>query len=444
MSQRHLSSGPGVPRLLLLGALAGILVGCGGPPEDFSVDRDSQGSFPGEGEWPGWPQWGGPNRNFQVEVEGLAESWPVDGPPLIWSRELGEGYSAIVAAGGALFTMFRDGDADVVVALRTDDGSVIWEHSYDAPTSEESQTQFGEGPNATPLVVGDRLITLGYTGVLNALDLTTGEVLWSRHLIDDLDGQVLDFGYSASPVLHEGKVLVLVGGETQAVVALDPEDGSVVWASGPGSVSYATPLVIDVDGQQQLVYHSADEVIGLDVANGERLWDRPCVNQYRNNATGVLWGKDNVLLVATQLDGGTRAYRLKQSDGVTEVEELWSSNQISIHFWNTLRLGDVVYASVGGQASTFAAVDVASGDILWRQRGFTQANLVHAGERTILLDADGELALLELTPEAGTVISQAKIANDTTWTAPTLIGTRLYVRDKKSIRALELGPTPDA
>ena len=80
-----------------------------------------------------------------------------------------------------------------------------------------------------------------------------------------------------------------------------------------------------------------------------------------------------------------------------------------------------------------------SGEILWRRRGFEQANLIHAGSRTILLDAKGHLALAELGPTEMKVRSEARIAEGPTWTVPTLSGTRLYVRDKKTVRALELG-----
>jgi hypothetical protein len=204
-------------------------------------------------------------------------------------------------------------------------------------------------------------------------------------------------------------------------------------------VSYASPVVIDVDGHTQLVYFAADEIVGLDPADGTRLWGYPVVNQYRNHATDPGWGPGNLLWVATQLDGGTRALRLAHGPDGATVEQVWESGKISVHHWNTLRLGDMVYAAIGSNAAIVAGIDVRSGEILWRERGFEQARFVHAGEHTILLDGEGHLALVDLTPEGMSVRSQARILESKTWTVPTLVGTRLYVRDDERIMALELG-----
>jgi hypothetical protein len=64
-----------------------------------------------------WAQWGGPQRNFKSDTKGLAAEWPVTGPRRLWQRELGEGYSAIAAESGKLFTMYRKGEHEIVIAL---------------------------------------------------------------------------------------------------------------------------------------------------------------------------------------------------------------------------------------------------------------------------------------------------------------------------------------
>src|SRR6185295_11339939 len=80
-----------------------------------------------------WPQWGGPSRNFKVNAKGLANSWPAGGPKKLWSRMLGEGYSAVVAEAGVLYTMYREGSDEVVIAMDAATGKTLWEHRYDAP-----------------------------------------------------------------------------------------------------------------------------------------------------------------------------------------------------------------------------------------------------------------------------------------------------------------------
>src|SRR5688572_19333031 len=102
-----------------------------------------------------WPQWGGPNRNFKVESKGLAESWPITGPRLLWNRPLGEGYSGIVVNEGKLYTMYRKDEREVVAALSAHTGQTLWEHSYPVVVKkkdiDETHIKYGLGPQATPL-----------------------------------------------------------------------------------------------------------------------------------------------------------------------------------------------------------------------------------------------------------------------------------------------------
>lgn len=83
----------------------------------------------------GWPQWGGPHRNFTVDANGLAEAWPAGGPKQLWSRALGEGHSSIVVDADRLFTMYSKGEQEFVVALDRTTGRTIWEKANAAPTA---------------------------------------------------------------------------------------------------------------------------------------------------------------------------------------------------------------------------------------------------------------------------------------------------------------------
>jgi len=386
-----------------------------------------------------WPGFGGPFGNFRIASEGLADRWPEDGPVELWSHPLGAGYSTISLYDELLYVTSREDQQDVIQARRITDGTVVWEQRYEAPPREGQTVDFGMGPNASPQIHGEWVFTLSFGGELHAFERLTGEPLWSRQLLDEFGAELLDFGFSASPIVHDDKLLVLAGGEQQGALALDPASGSVIWKGPPSSVSYSTPVVIEVGGQEQLVYFSADQIIGLDITDGTRVWDFPVVNQYRNNSTAPVWGSNDLLWVPTQLDGGTRVLRLTREAGNTLVEEVWSSAKMSVHFWNTLRLGDAVFASIGGNGSIMAAIDLTDGEVLWRQRGFEKVNFVHAGDKTILLDAGGKLALVRLSLEGIEILSEATIAEETTWSAPTLVGTTLYYRDQSSIRAFDLG-----
>ena len=385
-----------------------------------------------------WRQWGGPSRDFKVTSTGLADKWPDGGPKQIWKRELGPGYSSIAAADGKLYTMYRNGDDEILVALDAGTGKTLWEYKYAAPIGESYTKKYGLGPNASPLVLKDRLITIGFTAKMNCISLK-GKLLWSHDLLADYGGEVLNFGYAASPTLYKGNVITLVGGKKNGVMAFKPSDGSVAWRSQPFEINYVTPSVINVDGQDQLVVFAKTEVLGLEADGGKQLWSFPCTNQYQTHATGAIWGDDNLLWVATQKDGGTRVLKLTQKGGKTNVEQVWENKKIRVFHWNSVRVGDHVYTSSGDTNTPSIAVNIKTGKIAWRERGFTKMLCLYADNKLIFLDENGLLAMAKVSPDGFEVLSKTQLTEKISWTVPTLVGKTLYVRDAKNILALDLG-----
>ncbi len=390
-----------------------------------------------------WPQWGGPERNFTAATKGLAAAWPEGGPKRLWQRELGEGYSGLAVVDGRLYTLYREGGDEVVIAVAADSGKTVWQHRYPVPL-EGLNTEHGPGPHATPLVVDGRVFTVGSRGRLLALDAASGEVLWRQELISGLGGTPMDRGYSGSPLAYRDTVIATVGGEGHAVMALRQKDGAVVWQSQDFRNSPSSPLLIRVDGQDQLVAFMAAEVAGLDPATGRLLWSHPHRTRWGLNISLPLWSADGLLFLSSAYDGGSRVLRLGRQDGRTAVEELWFSNQMRLHFTNAIRIGDRVYGSSGDFGPVpLTAVAVETGEVLWRDRTFSKANLILLADgKLLLLDEDGTLGLATPGPEGLVVHAQAQVLDGRAWTVPTLVGRRLYVRDRKQLLALELPGAP--
>ena len=124
-----------------------------------------------------WLQWGGPDRNFKVDSASLKTAWTEEGPERIWKRQIGEGHSAICADQGALYTMFRRGDEDVVIALNADTGETLWEYAYTSLPWKEFMKDYGPGPHATPLIVEDYIYTIGFRTELTCLDKKSGRAI---------------------------------------------------------------------------------------------------------------------------------------------------------------------------------------------------------------------------------------------------------------------------
>jgi outer membrane protein assembly factor BamB len=397
-----------------------------------------------QGSEPSWLQWGGPDRNFHLESASLSTAWPEGGPKRVWSRPLGEGYSAIVVDGGALYTMYRDGDDEVIVALDADSGETRWRHAYRAPFPDNSvydywRSQAGPGPYATPLIAGTRLFAVGVGGQFHALDRKSGNVLWSHDLLEDFDIAAFQ-GYAPSPIAYGANVILPVGAPGQAVVAFDQETGRVTWESQDLMMAPSSPILIVVDGQKQLVVLGRKQLAGLDPRDGALLWSHPHETEYGLNISTPVWGDGNLLFCSSAYNGGSRVIRLRRVDGATRVEELWFNNRMRIHFGNALRVGDLVLGTSGDFGPAFfTALDVETGEEVWRERSFARSHMVYAGGKIVIVDEDGEVAVATPTDTGLKVHARAGVLKENAWTPPTLVGSRLYVRDRTNIMALELG-----
>jgi len=387
-----------------------------------------------------WTQWGGPTMEFRADSTGLKNEWPAEGPKELWSRELGDGYSAVLVEDGRAYTMYRDEENEVVVCLDAMTGKTVWQHAYAAKPSEGHVHQFGDGPRATPLISGNLLVTIGVAGHMHALDKKTGKVTWSHDLWTEFKGTVLDHGYSSSPVPYKDSLLVLVGGEGSSVIAFHQKDGTVKWKAHDFRNSYSTPRVLKVDGQEQLVAFMGQEAIGLDPNDGRLRWRFPHENQWGQNISMPVMADEHHLLISSP-EAGAKGLKLTNVEGAdTKIEELWSTRKIQFYHVNTVREGDWVYGSTGTMGPSFlAAVNIKTGEIGWRERDFGKANCVLADGKLYVLDEDGNLGVTTATPQDLVVHSKVKFLDRVAWTVPTIAGKTMYVRDQKRLRAVDLG-----
>ena len=158
-----------------------------------------------------WPQWLGPRRDGSSSETGIKTAWPASGPKQLWQRNVGSGFAGPVVAGNRLILFHRVGDKEVVECLDPADGKKHWDYSYN--TSFEDGFRKGNGPRSTPLIHGQRVVTLGADGMLLCLDLATGQKIWQRPLLTDYKVPDSYFGVGTSPMVEQDMVLVNVGGQ---------------------------------------------------------------------------------------------------------------------------------------------------------------------------------------------------------------------------------------
>lgn len=389
---------------------------------------------------PAWTQWGGPHRNFQTEASGLKGTWPASGPPVIWQRSLGEGYSSPSVEDGVLYTMYGRSRQEVVIAANAADGKTLWE--YTTPMTFQSDApEMGNGPYATPLIVGDRVFTAGVAGRLQSLDKKTGKLLWTQQLWTDHRGSRMMYGYASSPIAFRDTIVVPVGGRGKAVMAFRQSDGSVAWSQNDFGNVYSSPILIDVSGLEQMAIVMDGAVIGINPHNGDLQWQVPFKADYSIAVATPVWGRDNLLFVSSEYNAGSKVIELKRNGLQTTATELWSSNRLRLHHGNAMRIGETIYFSSGGKGSQaiLSAVDARSGKIHWQERSIEKATFVWADQKLITLDQDGNLMIAHPSPQGFEISAKAPLLTHLSWTPPVLVGTRLYIRDRKTLMAVDLG-----
>jgi outer membrane protein assembly factor BamB len=403
-------------------AAAGLLAACG---ELAASERES------------WPQWGGPSRDFRVATE--SAPWPERGLPIVWQLDLDEGYSGVVASHGKLFTIGRRGNKERVIALSADAGKTLWTHEYEAPLPSFMLTNHGVGPRSTPLLAGDRLFTIGITGTLLCLERDSGRLLWRRDLVSELGGSRNTRGYASSPLAFGDLVILPVGGAGQALVAFRQASGEVAWKSGDFASGMASPFLVELGGEPQVVALLHGAVAGFEPASGRLLWSHPHGGRGERNISTPVVGDDGRLFVSSAYGGGSRVLRLEARSGKTEVRELWADEKVRVMFTNALRLGRHVFVSSGDFGPVpLTAVAVETGEVAWRDRSFARLNLVQLGQKVLVLDEKGALGLVSLSEAGLTVHSRMQLPVEKAWTAPSVVGRRVYVRTNTALFTLEL------
>jgi outer membrane protein assembly factor BamB len=378
-----------------------------------------------------WPQFLGPTRNAISAETGLARSWPDKGPPVVWEREVGEGYSAPVVAGGTLVLFHRVGDEEVVEGLDAASGKPRWKFAY--ATKYADALGKGDGPRSTPVVDGGKVYTLGAEGMLHCLDLKDGTKRWEKSLAKDYEMKPSYFGVGTSPLVEGGLVLVNVGARGAGIVAFDKDSGKEVWKATDDEASYSSPVAATIDGVRHVFFFTRTGLVDLDPKDGKvrasKRW-RARINESVNAAAPLVIG-DRLFLTASY---GTGAVLLRV--GKEGVEDLWKGDRsLSCHYNTPVHKDGYLYGIDGRQehGARLRCVELKTGEVKWEKGGFGCASMILADGLVVALTEGGELVLIEPTPEGYREKARAAVLRATCRAEIALADGRLYGRDGKRL-----------
>jgi len=200
-------------------------------------------------------------------------------------------------------------------------------------------------------------------------------------------------------------------------MAFNQKDGAVAWRKHDFKNSTSSPILINVDGQEQLVAFMFSEIVGVEPNSGALLWSHPHPTDFGLNTSTPVWGEDNLLFVSSAYGGGSRVIKLTRNGDKTTVEQVWAHSLMRVHFGNCIRVGDLVFGSSGDFGpAPFTAVNVKTGKVAWRDRSLGRASFLYADGRFIVftfrlaarMGAEGKVYAVDIDPEAINKVRQRK------------------------------------
>jgi outer membrane protein assembly factor BamB len=367
-----------------------------------------------------WPNWRGPDLDGISKEKNWSISWPKDGPKQLWRAAVGTGFSSMVVADGRVFTLGNIAETDTVFCFDADSGKELWKHSYACPGDP---IYYEGGPGATPSIDGENVYTLSKRGHLFCFKATDGKIVWQKNLMEELGVGKPRWGFAGSPLVRGDLLLLNVG---EAGTAVEKSTGKIVWRSATNAAGYATPVPFDAQRESCAAIFSGKALCGVRVKDGKELWRIPWVTKWDLNIADPILVSDKLFI--STMDRGCALLHL--SAGQPAV--LWESKAMDNHFSTCVFLNGFFYGIYGNTdrpEKDFRCVDLAKGELKWKQAGLGLGSVTAADGKLIILGERGELIVAEASPDSFKPLARAQVLGGKCWTVPVLANARLYCRN---------------
>jgi outer membrane protein assembly factor BamB len=404
-----------------------------------------------------WPAFRGPDFDGAVREVRLFEGAD---PALSvgWSVEIGSGYSAPVVGNGQVAVMFADADADYLAAFDVASGEERWRYRISDTYAGHDGSH--DGPIATPTIAGDRIYGLGAWGHLFAVDAASGREIWVTHLVDDVGAEKPWYGFTSSPRLVDGVLIVLLSqipadpddpAEEQsepkprkpmAVGGFDPATGEPLWIVGDDHIEYQSVTPATLAGVPQVLAAGKSRLYSLEARSGRILWSFDHSGDDR--AMGglaivpVVAGEGRVFLM-NKIDSSVMLQVAKDGEH-WEVSELWSNGSLARSYVQPVYHGGSLY---GMNNRIFTCIDAATGEIAWRSREPGDGFPIVVGDHLVMMTKPGSLHVIDASPAGYHEVASIELFEEHSWSESVFAEGYLFARSMARLTRIDPGAIPD-
>lgn len=388
----------------------------------------------------GWPQWRGPHRDGVVHLTDLATEWPKNGPPLLWQKDINLGYSSFAVKDNRFYSLFQQGDKEVVACWRVLDGEEVWRHEYEC----RAEVKDYPGPRSTPTLDGERVYTVGSNGTLLCLDAATGSLHWQKDLLRQFNAPSPKWGVAFSPLIDGDLLFTSPGGSNgNSLAAFNKISGELVWKCLDEPAGYSSPLAVTIAGTRQILFFMGQSLIAVRARDGELCWRYPWATTYDvNAATPVFFQarRGNQMLhyvfISSGYGRGCALLKIVPAKGGFEAKKVYSGKQMSSHFASPVRRGEYLF---GIDDSRLACLNLRTGKVLWTRPGCNKGSLLRVNDSLLVLGEDGKLWLLDAIPEKPTPKAESRpFRGGRCWTMPVLAAGKLFLRNERQMKCYDM------
>jgi outer membrane protein assembly factor BamB len=384
-----------------------------------------------------WTEFRGPDRDGVVRGASIATDWAKAPPRLVWRHRVGPAWSSVIVVDGRLFTQEQHGEKEAVVCYDAATGLELWSHEDPARFWESVS---GAGPRATPTFADGRLYTLGATGLLNCLDAATGQPHWSRDVAADAGAKPPQWGYSGSPLVADGLVIVFAGGSgDKNLLAYQASTGDPAWTAAAGADSYSSPQLATLAGQPHCLMLTDRGLTAVDPATGAALWTAGVAMPGAPRTVQPHVVGPSGLLVGTLDGAGMSLIDVAKNGDAWAVSPKWTSKDLKPEFPDFVVHDGHAY---GFDINIFCCIDVATGKRDWKEGRYGRGQVLVLPEQSLLLivSEGGEVVLLSADPKRHDELGRFPAIKGKTWSHPVIAHGRLYVRNAEEMACYDVGP----
>jgi outer membrane protein assembly factor BamB len=382
-----------------------------------------------------WPGWLGPERNGRVKGFQSPRDWPATLNKK-WSVEVGSGYGSPVVVDGKAFVHARKGEDEVVHCIDLVTGKVHWSKGSPAPFKMGGGSErHGKGPKASPVYSDGRLLTMSISGIMTAWDAVTGKVIWRKAPGKGFGKTHAYWGASNSPVVVGKKVINLFGNEEKgALMALDVATGEIVWSMGKDGTCYSSPFMAEIGGVRQIVAWNHRALVGVEIESGRLLWEFPFPHKTHNqNMPTPVFHGGKILLGAE--NRGFHAITPRLKDGRWSVAKSWSQKEVALDMASAIVTDGLVYGLSHYGLGRIFCLDPKNGEILWQgsPRTGPYATFLSFPGHVLVLSDRGQLTILRASDKGFHALQTYQLSDNPTWAPPVLLKNGILVKDANTL-----------